>query len=469
MTQGERAGAHACLVALLRRHLRDATGAGLEPVLAQLEYLPPLIARADPELAAFLSKASRGFSSRPGGNDDDDDDDDDGTNAGAAAGAARAAPAGAPVPALRQAPLPSALAARAARPASFSTHFAVSWALTWFAHTVPTLPAAQRLFDACLASHPLFYLYVGAAAMMASRSVVLAGPCDYAEVHRLLTALPALSRPVGEGGVSVPVLLKAARSLASRLPPSALAALPGAPPLPATSACAAWPVDTLGPPPRPDRVLKHLPRAPCAAVAARAAAKPGAFLASGWGARVAPCGGAYVGQVADGRRSGLGRFVDEQRREAYEGTWENDARHGPGIVAWADGAHYAGEWRDGRLHGPGVFTWPSGRSFAGSFRADRRHGRGVVSAPASGGLDAARFDDGKEVERVPMAPSGNKPPSSLVTGAAAAAQRAHEAAAAAHGAAATLRRELRARGLDKSAPGPAMPAPPPPPPPPRRA
>jgi len=470
ITQGERAGAHACLVALLRRQLRDATGTGLEPILAQLELLPLLIARADPELAAFLAKASRGFS-RPGG---DDDDDDDAPENGRDAAPARAVPKGAPAPAPRQAVLPSALAARAARDAHFSTHFAVSWALTWFAHSVPSLPAIQRIFDALLASHPLMYLYFGAAAMMASRSIVLAGPCDYAEVHRLLSALPALSRPVGEGGVAVPILLKAARALAARLPPQALAGLPGAPPLPASCAAAAWPFDDLGPPPRPDRILKHLPRPPHAAVAARAAARPGSFLASGWGARVAPCGGSYAGAVAAGWRSGLGRFVDASRREAYEGAWEGDTRHGLGVVAWADGAHYAGEWRDGRLHGAGVFTWPSGRSFAGTFRNDRRHGRGVVAGAGGSGGDAARFEEGKEIERAPLAMQqqqqpGGKPVSSLVAGAAAAAQKAHEAAAGAHGAAATLRRELRARGLDKSAPGPPIPPAPPPPPPPRRA
>ena len=45
--------------------------------------------------------------------------------------------------------------------------FALAWLLTWFAHGVPALPAAARLFDAFLASHPLLPLYAAAAAMKA--------------------------------------------------------------------------------------------------------------------------------------------------------------------------------------------------------------------------------------------------------------------------------------------------------------
>jgi uncharacterized membrane protein YGL010W len=45
--------------------------------------------------------------------------------------------------------------------------FALAWVLTWFAHGVPELPTAARLFDAFLASHPLLPLYAAAAAMKA--------------------------------------------------------------------------------------------------------------------------------------------------------------------------------------------------------------------------------------------------------------------------------------------------------------
>ena len=49
-------------------------------------------------------------------------------------------------------------------------YFALSWYITWFAHDVKSLPAAARLFDLFLSSHPLMPLYVGVVAMKARRT-----------------------------------------------------------------------------------------------------------------------------------------------------------------------------------------------------------------------------------------------------------------------------------------------------------
>lgn len=53
-------------------------------------------------------------------------------------------------------------------------HFAVSWLLTWFAHSLDSLEDVSRLFDAFLGSDPLMPLYVGAAAVVADRETLLA-------------------------------------------------------------------------------------------------------------------------------------------------------------------------------------------------------------------------------------------------------------------------------------------------------
>ena len=53
-------------------------------------------------------------------------------------------------------------------------HFAVSWLLTWFAHSLDRLEDVSRLFDAFLSSDPLMPLYVGAAAVVADRETLLA-------------------------------------------------------------------------------------------------------------------------------------------------------------------------------------------------------------------------------------------------------------------------------------------------------
>jgi hypothetical protein len=52
-------------------------------------------------------------------------------------------------------------------------HFAVSWLLTWFAHSLNKLEDVARLFDLFLASDPLMPLYVGGAAVVADRRELL--------------------------------------------------------------------------------------------------------------------------------------------------------------------------------------------------------------------------------------------------------------------------------------------------------
>lgn len=40
--------------------------------------------------------------------------------------------------------------------------FALSWLITWFAHSIDDLQQISRLFDLFMASHPLMPLYVAA-------------------------------------------------------------------------------------------------------------------------------------------------------------------------------------------------------------------------------------------------------------------------------------------------------------------
>ena len=86
---------------------------------------------------------------------------------------------------------------------------------------MPEYDSIARLFDFFLATSPLMPLYVGVAAMCAARQELLRGECEYSEVHRLLSTLPALSRTPAEGGTPVAVLIRAARVLSTRVPPKA--------------------------------------------------------------------------------------------------------------------------------------------------------------------------------------------------------------------------------------------------------
>lgn len=125
---------------LVRHQLQDCAGPSLEPVLKSLELLLPIVKAADPEVGAFLERSGVGGS-----------------------------------------------------------HFAVSWRLTWFSHTAAGLPAASRLFDLFLASHPLMPLYIGAAAIVAQREAVLALEAEMPLVHQYLSRMDVcLAAPVDQ-------------------------------------------------------------------------------------------------------------------------------------------------------------------------------------------------------------------------------------------------------------------------------
>jgi serine/threonine protein kinase len=157
-------------------------------------------------------------------------------------------------------------------------------------------------------------------------------------------------------------------------------------------------------------------------------------------------GASYTGQVADGKRQGLGAAnLDNGERQA--GEWQADHLNGLGTVQLADDTRYAGQWRDGqstglgvrekpgveraegnfvggRLEGPGVrrtlaeptvvqsgefhgdmLEGPGVESvgdqrYEGGFGAGRRNGYGQVTGP-DGKLQAGRWVDGKAVETTP--------------------------------------------------------------------
>src|SRR5476651_423345 len=157
-------------------------------------------------------------------------------------------------------------------------------------------------------------------------------------------------------------------------------------------------------------------------------------------------GGSYVGQLADGKRQGLGVLNgnDGERR----GEWQSDLMNGRGTMRLPDGSRYEGQWREGQstglgvmekpgvereegnfvagkldgpglhrtladpaivqmgewhndaLDGPGVETVGDAEHYEGSFRAGKRHGYGQVTT-ADKKVTSGRWDDGKRVESGP--------------------------------------------------------------------
>jgi len=167
--RGDELAAYRVLRRLSRCHLRDATRPSLDAVVELLtRLLPPLVRAADPELATALERAA--------------------------------------VP----------------------PFYALSWALTWFAHGARDARGAARLFDLFLSSHPSMPLYVGAAAMRANRAALLRaareGEAEGEAMPRLHTALvnmDALAAGGGGGAERADRLACEALELFSRLPPEA--------------------------------------------------------------------------------------------------------------------------------------------------------------------------------------------------------------------------------------------------------
>ena len=148
-------------------------------------------------------------------------------------------------------------------------------------------------------------------------------------------------------------------------------------------------------------------------------------------------GAVYIGQLADGRRGGLGvvelpngeRQAGEWRDDRlngvavltlpdgrrYEGEWKNGNRDGFGVLQLGEGSQVTGEhtpggingyavwreqgreragvWRDGKLEGAGVET-AGNEKYEGEMRNGLRHGRGVL-LQADGTRFHGMFADGK--------------------------------------------------------------------------
>lgn len=90
-----------------------------------------------------------------------------------------------------------------------------------------------------------------------------------------------------------------------------------------------------------------------------------------------PNGSTYTGQVADGKKHGLGslRLTDGTR---YDADWRNDKRHGEGSELCPDGTRFTGNYVNGMRSGHGVMTWPEGSKYSGQFEHDKANGEGTL-------------------------------------------------------------------------------------------
>lgn len=113
--------------------------------------------------------------------------------------------------------------------------------------------------------------------------------------------------------------------------------------------------------------------------------------------------GTYVGEFKNGEANGKGMYYF-QFGAKYEGEWQDDVRHGFGVLTLPGGyPRYEGEWRndeicgsgkmfrsdggvvegvfDGNFNGIGSIVYPDGNKYKGQFRHGERNGMGVLITP----------------------------------------------------------------------------------------
>ena len=115
-------------------------------------------------------------------------------------------------------------------------------------------------------------------------------------------------------------------------------------------------------------------------------------------------GASYVGQVADGKRQGLG-VAELGDGERQAGDWSADRMNGLGTVRLADDTRYAGQWKDGQSTGLGVREKPGVERAEGNFVGGRLEGFGLqrtLAEPNVVRLGEFHADllDGPGVERI---------------------------------------------------------------------
>ncbi|XP_067934936.1 TBC1 domain family member 20-like isoform X1 [Watersipora subatra] len=129
LTLGKDLG-YAAVDSISRSHLRDFMDVDMNRTRSMLNYLYPILERADPEVKAYMEKAEVG------------------------------------------------------------TIFSLSWLITWYSHVLDDAKHTVRLYDFFLASHPLMPIYLAVAVVVYRREEVLKTEPEMCFIHVLLSKMP---------------------------------------------------------------------------------------------------------------------------------------------------------------------------------------------------------------------------------------------------------------------------------------
>lgn len=88
----------------------------------------------------------------------------------------------------------------------------------------------------------------------------------------------------------------------------------------------------------------------------------------------------YIGQFQDNQRHGYGLLIYTDG-SFYEGQFINDKPSGLGKIYYCDGSYYQGQFKEAEKHGNGTYTGPNKELIKGYFKKDQIIGQAKVVYP----------------------------------------------------------------------------------------
>lgn len=109
---------------------------------------------------------------------------------------------------------------------------------------------------------------------------------------------------------------------------------------------------------------------------------------------VYPDGSYYVGTFTNEKRNGEGKLYDSDGKLVYSGEWQDDKKHGKGILE-LNNETYEGDFHRDKRDGRGTIRYPDGTRFDGDFKKDMKNGEGKYFDPKGKVKKVAFFEQGE--------------------------------------------------------------------------
>ncbi|XP_039221187.1 ALS2 C-terminal-like protein isoform X2 [Crotalus tigris] len=110
----------------------------------------------------------------------------------------------------------------------------------------------------------------------------------------------------------------------------------------------------------------------------------------------------YTGHWKKDKKTGYGVWDDKERGERYIGMWQNDQRHGPGIVVTQSGLCFQRTFHLDKMVGSGILLLEDGSIYEGNFTNDLKFvGKGKLTFPNGFVLEDTFANKSREGCQVP--------------------------------------------------------------------